>query len=298
MKVPKCDLKDAKTLMTLDVDASSCSKNCFETSACKSFVSRTISPSCILYEDDSTEKMLIDVLHTDFYQLRRSVPTEYRDELWNDFKQSNTLEKINSVGCGIRVYDSYNFVNKKEISDSIAYSTFSFKQNPYHNLITEAQMNAHSVLDCSRLFEYLKYFIKVQHCDLKDGKCPVDFVYNGYLPSNNDLGITYTQNYTQCFKKCEAEPKCQSFEYSLDTTECRTSAANHTTMNLKFWGSELYADIDKIKEVSNLTAYSTFSFKQNPYHNLITEAQMDAHSVLDCSHLCTAAVRSIQTRNP
>ncbi|XP_036355385.1 uncharacterized protein LOC118761500, partial [Octopus sinensis] len=156
IKVQHCDLKDGKTLMRLDVDNSSCSKRCFEISTCKSFVSRAINPSCILYEDDTSEKTLIKANNTYFYQLRRTVPTKYRD-----------------------------------------------------------------------------------------GKCPVDFVYNGYLPSNNDLGITYTQNYTQCFKKCEAEPKCQSSEYSLDTTECRTSAANHTTMNLKFWGSELYADIDK-----------------------------------------------------
>ncbi|XP_036354799.1 uncharacterized protein LOC118761180 [Octopus sinensis] len=79
IKVQHCDLKDAKTLMTLDVDAFDCSKRCFETSACKSFVSRTISPRCILYENDSTEKILTGENNAYFYQLRRTVPTKYRD---------------------------------------------------------------------------------------------------------------------------------------------------------------------------------------------------------------------------
>ncbi|XP_036354792.1 uncharacterized protein LOC118761175 [Octopus sinensis] len=79
MKVPNCAPKDGKTLMTLDVDAFHCSKSCFETSACKSFMSRTVSPSCMLYEEDSTERMLIKEYNTHFYQLRRSEPTKYRD---------------------------------------------------------------------------------------------------------------------------------------------------------------------------------------------------------------------------
>ncbi|CAI9735319.1 Hypothetical predicted protein [Octopus vulgaris] len=48
----------------------------------------------------------------------------------------------------------------------------------------------------------------------------------------------------------------------------------------------IYTDINREKETNDLTAYSTFSFKPNPYPNLVTEAQMDAHSVLDCSRLC------------
>ncbi|XP_036366256.1 uncharacterized protein LOC118766713 isoform X2 [Octopus sinensis] len=229
LKVENCLLKEGKTLMTLDVDDSSCSKRCFEISTCKSFVSRAISPSCILYEDDATEKALIQTTNTYFYQLRRSVPTKYTD-----------------------------------------------------------------------------------------GRCPVDFIYNSYLASNNDLGVTSDINYRQCFYKCEAEPTCQSFDYNFNTNVCYMSTYNHTNgvlrcirndvyieINRKLWNDlnqpltlekinsvgcdisvfDSYYFVDK-KEINGQTAYSTFSFKPNPYHNLVTEAQMDARSVLDCSRLC------------
>ncbi|XP_014769852.1 uncharacterized protein LOC106868906 [Octopus bimaculoides] len=224
LKVENALLKDSKTLMTLDVDAFNCSERCFETSVCKSFVSRTMSPRCILYEDDSTEKILIKATNTHFYQLRRSVPTKFRDgkcpldivdnaflpgnndietsvlsytmcfyrceekpncqsfdygisdrrcilssknhndsvawygaqtlyteisrELWNDFNQSHTLEDINAAGCA---FGSYFILDKKEINGQTTYSTFSFKPNSHHNLVIEAQVDARSVLDCSRL---------------------------------------------------------------------------------------------------------------------------------------------------
>ncbi|XP_036366195.1 uncharacterized protein LOC118766692 [Octopus sinensis] len=215
--------------MTLDVDDSSCSKRCLETSACKSFVSRTISPSCILYEDDATEKILIKATDTYFYQLRRSVPTKYTD-----------------------------------------------------------------------------------------GRCPVDFIYNNHLPGENDLGVTYGVNYTQCFYICEAEPTCQSFDYDTGYESCSVSTYNHTQAGLRQLNGDIYTEInrklwndfkqshalEKInsvgcgisifdsyffldeKEINDLTAYSTFSFKPNPYLVLVTEAEVDARSVLDCSRLC------------
>ncbi|XP_014788936.1 uncharacterized protein LOC106882685 [Octopus bimaculoides] len=89
-------------------------------------------------------KAVLRCIKTDIY-------TEINGKLWNNLNQSLTLEKIDSVGCDIRIFDSYYFVDKKEINGQTAYSTFSFKQNPHHNLVTEAQMDAHSVLDCSRL---------------------------------------------------------------------------------------------------------------------------------------------------
>ncbi|XP_036354797.1 uncharacterized protein LOC118761179 [Octopus sinensis] len=226
-KIENCSLKGCKAFMTLDVDAFNCSKKCFETSACKSFVTSKKSPSCALYRRDSKDKTLMKVSETNLYQLRRSVPTKYRDgrcpldliyntalyynndlniidginytqclldceaipncrsfdynsnskrcqlstkdhttvklsfntewtyteinrELWNDFRQSHTLEELNSVGCGVRVFDSYYFVNKKEINDLTAFSTFTFKRNTFNNLVTKTDTKAHSVFDCSR----------------------------------------------------------------------------------------------------------------------------------------------------
>ncbi|XP_036366243.1 uncharacterized protein LOC118766702 [Octopus sinensis] len=195
MKVQHAGLKDAKTLMTLDVDAFNCSKSCFETSACKSFVNRTISPSCILYEEDSKERMLIKITNTHFYQLRRSVPTKYRD-----------------------------------------------------------------------------------------GRCPVNLIYNAhtFIPtlSTSVSGV----NYAQCFNRCEAEPNCQSFHYAF--LNCIMSNYNYTYKPFHVHKGYIYTDINREKETNDFTAYSTFSFKPNPYPNLVTEAQMDAHSVLDCSRLC------------
>ncbi|XP_052830106.1 uncharacterized protein LOC128249715 [Octopus bimaculoides] len=159
IKVQNCALKDSKTLMTLDVDTFNCSKNCFEASVCKSFVSRTMSPSCILYEDDSTEKILIDATNTHFYQLRRSVPTKFRD-----------------------------------------------------------------------------------------GRCPVDFVYNGYVLGTNDLGVTYGIHYMQCFYGCEAEPTCQSFDYTFHLKACYMSTHNHTNAGLRYLKGDVYTEINRISK--------------------------------------------------
>ncbi|CAI9735247.1 Hypothetical predicted protein [Octopus vulgaris] len=89
----------------------------------------------------------------------------------------------------------------------------------------------------------------------------------------------------QCFNKCEAEPTCQSFDYYFNTNECYMSTHNHTNGVLRCIKNDVYIEINRKKEINGQTAYSTFSFKPNPYHNLVTEAQMDARSVLDCSHL-------------
>ncbi|XP_036355264.1 uncharacterized protein LOC118761543 [Octopus sinensis] len=151
-----------------------------------------------------------------------------------------------------------------------------------------------------------------------DGKCPLDIVDSAYLPSRNDVGGLHGLNYTTCLYSCETKPNCQSFDYQIYTKKCFLSSKTHSDHFLKFGTNGVYTELNKKlwndfrqshtlekinsvgcgvrvldsyyfvekKVINDSTAYSTFSFKQNPYHNLVTEAQVDAHSVLDCSRLC------------
>lgn len=40
------------------------------------------------------------------------------------------------------------------------------------------------------------------------------------------------------------------------------------------------------KEMNDLSAFATFSRKENTYINLVISAEMDSKSVMDCSRLC------------